>query len=367
MKSMQKIPSLNDTLNGACPYFTMFPLNFPFKLLKRYASRNSIVLDPFCGRGTTNFAARLLGLYSVGIDSSPVASAIASGKLVNTNANDILAEARRVLSQEVDYSIPSGEFWELAYHPEILNHLCKMRAVLNQDCESDERKALRLIILGALHGPKQKIVPNYFSNQCTRTYAPKPRYAVKFWTQRGLLPEKVDLERIIYQRANKYFSNLPEGRGIIKRGDSRTPDHIPNTYKYNMVITSPPYYGMNTYIPDQWIRHWFLGGPDYVDYSNLNQIAHSHSQTYVDDLRRVWENCYEQCHDQARLIIRFGGIADRNVEPKPLIKLSLKGTGWKLQTIKSAGTAHKGRRQADTFLKNFSEPIGEYDIWAYKG
>ena len=48
----------------------MFPLKFPFKHLSR-ASKEDWVLDPFCGRGTTNFAARLLGLNSVGIDSSP--------------------------------------------------------------------------------------------------------------------------------------------------------------------------------------------------------------------------------------------------------------------------------------------------------
>ena len=67
-------------LNSICPYFTMFPLEFPLGILKRNAKEGSIVLDPFCGRGTTNYAARLLGLSSVGVDSSPVAAAIARAK-----------------------------------------------------------------------------------------------------------------------------------------------------------------------------------------------------------------------------------------------------------------------------------------------
>ncbi|CAL1241131.1 DNA methyltransferase [Candidatus Methylocalor cossyra] len=49
----------------------MFPLDFPLNILKRRAHAGDVVHDPFCGRGTTNYAARLLGLSSLGVDSSP--------------------------------------------------------------------------------------------------------------------------------------------------------------------------------------------------------------------------------------------------------------------------------------------------------
>jgi DNA methylase len=54
-------------LNAICPYYTMFPLDFP---LQQLATKPDAVriLDPFCGRGTTLYAARLVGLPSVGID-----------------------------------------------------------------------------------------------------------------------------------------------------------------------------------------------------------------------------------------------------------------------------------------------------------
>src|SRR5687768_1933571 len=38
-------------LNALCPYFTMFPLDFPLRALGR-AKPGDRVLDPFCGRGT---------------------------------------------------------------------------------------------------------------------------------------------------------------------------------------------------------------------------------------------------------------------------------------------------------------------------
>src|SRR6185503_14717606 len=98
----------------------------------------------------------------------------------------IIEEACGILKETKKYDVPTGEFWNLAYHPDVLDALCRLRSSLLRNCRSNARKALRVIILGALHGPKQKTFPSYFSNQCTRTYAPKPKYAVNFWTSRGM-------------------------------------------------------------------------------------------------------------------------------------------------------------------------------------
>ena len=51
-------------LNGICPYFTMFPLEFPLKHLQNVHDADWIY-DPFCGQGTTNFAARILNLQTL--------------------------------------------------------------------------------------------------------------------------------------------------------------------------------------------------------------------------------------------------------------------------------------------------------------
>src|SRR5215472_3254573 len=104
-------------LNGICPYFTMFPLEFPLKILKSRARSTHRVLDPFSGRGTTNFAARLLGLSSMGVDSSPVAAAITACKLVHTTPDAIATEAHAILDRDDAVPAPVGEFWRRAYHP----------------------------------------------------------------------------------------------------------------------------------------------------------------------------------------------------------------------------------------------------------
>lgn len=352
-------------LNHVCAYFTMYPLDFPLRILSRHASTGQWVLDPFCGRGTTNFAARLLGLPSVGIDSSPIAAALAQAKLAASTAGRVVAAAQRILLDDRQCEMPCGEFWAAAYHPDTLRDLCWLRAALRRACSSPTHVLLRAILLGALHGPMTKSAPSHFSNQCPRTFAPKPAYAVKFWRQRGLTPPRVNVLDVVKRRAERYLSGLPPAvDGFVTLGDSRSADVMGNERRFSWVITSPPYYGMRTYIPDQWLRNWFMGGPSEVPYAIKDQVLHQSPQVFVNDLASVWKNVARVCQDDARLVIRFGGINDRKQEPLELLNQSLRLAGWRMLTCRNAGDAGDGRRQADQFIIARRKPMPEYDVYA---
>src|SRR5260370_17388221 len=85
-------------LNGICPYFTMFPLDFPYTILRAHAQPGEWVIDPFCGRGTTNYASRVLGLPSIGIDNNPVSVALSQATLPKTSPVLIIQVARPLLA-----------------------------------------------------------------------------------------------------------------------------------------------------------------------------------------------------------------------------------------------------------------------------
>lgn len=349
----------------------MFPLGFPYSIFQESGKKGEWALDPFCGRGTTVYAGRMLGLRTIGIDSSPVAVAISQAKLANTHPRAIVKEAKKIIANsQIAIDIPEGEFWNKAYHPEVLRILCKLRTELLNDCESGERKALRAIILGALHGPKQKTKHSYFSNQCQRTYAPKPGYAVNFWNKNHLKPDYVDVLYIIEERAKKYFNEeVLRGKGQIIIGDSRdikTFEAV--TKKISWIVTSPPYYGMRTYIPDQWLRLWFLGGESTVNYSMNGQVEHTSPEMFAAQLKKVWINSGAVAKRGAQMIIRFGGINDRKADPLEILYHSLDDTGWKINETKSAGFASHGNRQALHINSDIESPREEYDVWAkWKG
>lgn len=358
-----------DALNAICPYYTMYPLEFPFRVLKEHGKRGEWVIDPFCGRGTTNFAARLLGMPSVGVDSSPVAAALAQAKLAYAEPGRVVASARAILNAAKELTtVPKGAFWKLAYHEETLTQLCRLRDALITDCSSPTRILLRAIILGALHGPRPKGTPSYFSNQSPRTFAPKPNYAVKFWTERSMRPDAVDVLGIITARAARYlFEPPPDVEGKVELGDSRVADTFKDMPKARFVVTSPPYFGMRTYLPDQWLRLWFLGGPDYVEYRQpKGQLEHSGADHFAAEMGRVWRNVADHTTKGARLIIRYGGIHDRDANPMDVLKKSLVDSGWKMKTAKAIPDSDSGRRQVRQFQVEPKKAITEHDVYCHR-
>jgi hypothetical protein len=356
-------------LNAISPYFTMFPLSFPDGILRKNASSKQVVLDPFCGRGTTNFAARLLRLPTFGVDTSPVAIAATQARLARATPESVIKEAKRILtSRRTPFDIPNGAFWTSAFHPQVLYEICLLREALAAgQLEPQVRHALTGIMLGALHGPLGKKSRSYLSNQCPRTYAPKPAYAVRYWQARRMKPPSVDVVSILAARAHRYYgTSLPRVLSDATVGDSRDLASLKVTMgqrKADWIITSPPYYGLRTYVADQWLRAWLLGGPSQVDYGPTLQLNHGSASKFADELRKVWRNVNVCAASNARMVIRFGTINDRPVDPVSLIKESLGDTGWRITTIRSAGTALDGKRQAATFVQTDKPFNSEIDVY----
>jgi len=266
--------------------------------------------------------------------------------------------------------VPEGEFWSLAYDPSVLQTLCRLREGLLLNCRSDARIALRALLLGALHGPRPKHRASYLSNQAPRTYAPKPRYAVDFWRRHGLQPEPVGVLALIETRARRFYTGLPpRTEGSVLHADSRdarTYSRIAGRVPVRWVITSPPYYGLRTYVPDQWLRSWLLGGPAQADYSTEGQLGHRSPELFAEQLRRVWRHAAACAVPDATLVVRFGGINCRKADPLTIITDSLAHSGWQVTAIKPAGSASAGRRQAAHFSRATAAPLGEHDIWAQR-
>lgn len=178
-------------------------------------------------------------------------------------------------------------------------------------------------------------------------------------------PPVVDLLEVVRARARRYLAERPKHTPAhVVLGDSRS-EQVFDSHRFRWAITSPPYYGMRTYIPDQWLRNWFLGGPAEVAYKPpAREIGHASAETFANDLRKVWKAIAAHSTRSSQLVIRFGGIADRDVDPVRLLKASLLDSGWRLTTAISAGDASFGRRQATQFAHCGPAPKEEYDFYA---
>lgn len=360
----------NDALNAISPYYTMFPISFPLDVLHT-ANKGEWVFDPFCGRGTTNYAARLLGLNTVGYDNNKVAIAITKSKLVNVEPLKVVKELRKLLNERRYYgsNVPNGEFWNLAYHHDTLSEICTVRNSLIEDCESEARIALRAIMLGALHGPLGKKTQSYLSNQMPRTYSTKPGSAVKYWKKNGLLPKRIDLLELVSRRATRYYSKkVPETYGVAELRDSREANSGDLPSEFNWIVTSPPYLGMTTYSTDQWLRDWFLGGQETPNYLGNNKLGSGNAARLKSDLTSVWKNVSKLSVIGAHLIVRFGALPSRPYDYVRTICDSIESdsSNWKIDKINDAGSSEKGKKQSTQFLFGAKNSIREVDVYATK-
>lgn len=361
-----------NALNAICPYFTMFPLEYPNKVLRRHYKQRPVVLDPFCGRGTTLFAARNHKLNAWGIDTSPVAVAIAKAKLASCDKSSPIELAAKILAETSPKYLPETEFFRSAYHHDTLRDICALREALTQlDQDDDASVVLRAAILGCLHGPLPKNLENagYLSNQMPRTYSSKPDYAVRFWKERNLKAPKIDLLRVLRRKVERLqglADRSPNSFNQVLQGDAR----LSKTYKVigaspSIVITSPPYYGMRTYLQDQWLRNWFLGGPEHVDYAAGAQIGRLGQASFIESLGSVWKRVHEcaSASDSLHMYVRFGIIPSAVVNAKSILRNSLEesGAAWRLVSVRPADSANAGKRQANQ-MKAESAAAIEFDF-----
>ena len=357
-----------NALNAICPYFTMFPLEYPVRIIRKHKRESPIVVDPFCGRGTTLFAARRAALPSYGLDTSPIAVAVARAKLASASAEAILELARDFLRIEPE-NVPDQPFFRWAYSPRTLREICSLReGLLRLRDETDETALLRAAALGCLHGPRPKVPSNagYFSNQMPRTFSTKPDYSVRFWKQRGMKPAEVPVLDVLRRKLQRIPDLDKPAKGGISRvqcADARQARPYQDLEGRLVVITSPPYYGMRTYIQDQWLRSWFLGGPGDINYAADSQVRHSSHREFAQDLGNVWTNLRERAN-KIDLYVRFGTINSVKSDARELFKASLEvSSGWRLVSTRRARTACNGKRQADQMNPGSGAPE-EYDFHA---
>ncbi len=94
-----------------------FVLSYPPHLVRDYLNRfeiggRDLVLDPFCGTGTTLVECKKLGIRSAGLEANPVAHFAASTKTRwDLNPNDLLSASKKIAAaaeREIDASLGPG-------------------------------------------------------------------------------------------------------------------------------------------------------------------------------------------------------------------------------------------------------------------
>ena len=287
---------------GMGPYYAMFPAAFCDSVVERYTRPGDTVLDPFAGRGTAIFSAAVADRHGIGVELNPVGWVYSRTKLKPEDRDQVEKRIRSARDASPRYRAAAREmplFFRLCFSTEVREFLLCAREILNWRRNDVDRTAMAFILIH-LHGK----VSDSLSNQMRQTKAMAPRYAVRWWKERGLKPPKLDPLEFFMKKLDWRYSKgaprcqtskvylgdstlvLPALRGDLSRRKLR---------RASLLLTSPPYFGITNYHYDQWIRLWLLGGPPTdrrvgTRYSGRHRDKFAHAEVYRRLLERVFKS-----------------------------------------------------------------------------
>ena len=105
LSDVWNIPFLNPKAKERVGYPTQKPILLLERILEIATDENDIVLDPFCGSGTTLIASKLLNREFIGIDISPKAVKLTNERLANPikSSSNLLEKGEESYLEKSDY------------------------------------------------------------------------------------------------------------------------------------------------------------------------------------------------------------------------------------------------------------------------
>ena len=287
---------------GFGPYYAMFPVDFARKVIDRYSNPGDTIIDPFCGRGTSNYVAKILGRNSIGCDVNPVAWVYSKTKTDPARQTGrLMGRVEEIWDSKIQSdSDPENEFQSLAWSKQVLAFLNSARRELNWE-HSKVDWTLAGILLVYLHGK----LGGGLSNQMRQSKSMAPNYAVRWWKQRGMCPPEIDPVKFLKGRIIWRYEKglvLNEFSSKIHLGDARKYFRRRPAAAATLLITSPPYMGITDYEYDNWIRLWVLGGRPMLKRKRPQRYCNK--RDYEEMIRQVFQSSKRLLTDDACIVVR---------------------------------------------------------------
>jgi hypothetical protein len=352
--------------HSICPYFAMFPETFVRRNLLAWSKRGDLVLDPFCGRGTAVLESLLNGRRAIGCDTNPVAFCLSRAKARPPELPDILDRLTALQSgyagDEIAAEELSNEFFGLCFHERTLREILYLKDALDWRADATDC-FIAALVLGCLHGESHR-TDLCMSNRMPRTISTKPSYSVRWWRQHGCVPPERDAFSILRKAARyRYASPLPPLTGRVVQGDARKASSLLRAYRdrVKLVVTSPPYLDITDYHEDQWLRLWFLGGPNKPRTRQCADDRHRRVDPYWQFLSEAWAGIVPLLHNSCQVVVRIGGTRlDKSQLSEGMLK-SLNSTGRRFKLLEWRQTEiRNGQRRV--FRDGPATPAVEHDF-----
>jgi len=267
--------SWGHSLHRICSRICSFPPSLAYFFVNTFSKEGDICLDVFSGKGTFPLEAILNNRIGIGNDIAPEAFILTNAKLNPPNLDEYM-EYLDDLSGELGFlSTTSGVGKDIRtfFGTKTLKQIMEIRELL-MDNESQFALFTKALMCGIIHGTSSISL----SLPCSHSYSMSPNYVRKYTKKHRLEKPRRDVIECLRIKANIVLKDpVPDRRGKAYNCDSR---NLPlDKESVDLIVTSPPYFDIQTYAYDNWLRLWFLG-------HDYREVRKSIVQTGSEELYR---------------------------------------------------------------------------------
>jgi len=275
-------------LHRICSRTGSFPPALAYYFVMKYSKIGDVVLDPFSGKGTAPLEACLNGRIGIGNDLSPEAYVLTRAKVRPVpyrRVSEWIEYAERKLDPSRYRVSEVSDDVKAFFSSYTLKQILAVRDLIQETEDGDLANFVTALMLGILHGPT-KI---HLSVKCSHSFSMAPEYVKKYVKKNGVTKPKRNVLKCLRIKAERVFRDgVPAVKGMAYMEDAR---RLPiEDESVDLVLTSPPYFNMQTYAWDNWLRLWFLGY-GYEDVAKM--LFHTES---IDKFRKFMEEVLKEIY-----------------------------------------------------------------------
>lgn len=345
------------------PYLGKFVPQLVEVFLDRHFTKDSVILDPFAGSGTTLVESSTFGCRSVGVDISAFNALLCRVKTAQYNPFVVETNLRAALTELSEHAIKGrdrlapgevltpfardeaegiSEWLASWFDPQALSELLVYRALIRQHTESADlmkivlsrsARSARLVTHFDLDFPKKPQTEPYHCRKHARTCQPT-REAYKFL-------QRYTLDSI--KRVKEYERLRKPVAVTVHHGDSRV---IEYGERFDGLITSPPYPGRIDYHEQHRYAFELLQLPDLRSEeigAAQKGTSRASVDAYVSDMTAVFANARAHMARNALAVI----VID---DQRSLYDEILATAGFSIQGRRKRHVNRRtGRRQGEFF------------------
>ena len=325
-------------MHGMASRSGSFPPALADYFINNFSKIGDLVLDPYSGKGTTPYQACLLDRIGFGVDVTPEAYVLTGAKvngikhkeaieylksirfgISETNIKDIHPDVKVFFSTKTLAKIlviKERLLEDFGFKAENLNY--ETGEVFHQTKTKKEQLAQYWlgILIGILHGSSNLSL----SLPCSHSFSMAPNYTRNYAKKHNL--KKPD-RNVIQCMIEKSFHLQSKGNARVSgKAYLGKAQELPKSWeeKFDLIMTSPPYFTAESYAWDNWLREWLLGF-DFKDVRKQTTQTASYER-YSHAMYLFLREAYRVLKPGKRAFVVVGDVTKKSGDEKVIIRTS---------------------------------------------